>query len=129
MKNLFFMGGPLFMSILTLLLLCLVSWVIYHLSIYIKAPGAEKAERALEKLSYSRSIGLFALVTGILGQLLGFYDAFAAMETAPDISPAMLFGGIKISMISTLYGMIIYLLSILLWFGINAFTQRKTTAA
>lgn len=117
------MGGPLFMSILTLLLLGIFAWVIYHLSVYFKNPDSEKALKAKDYLAQTRAIGLFALVTGILGQLLGFYDAFAAIETAPDISPAMLFGGIKISMITTLYGMVIFLFSILTGFLLRVFLK------
>ncbi|MFW5821363.1 MAG: MotA/TolQ/ExbB proton channel family protein [Bacteroidota bacterium] len=43
-----------------------------------------------ENLSYIKPIGLFAMITGILGQLIGLYSAFNAIEEAGDVSPAMI---------------------------------------
>lgn len=115
MKDLFYMGGPLFMSILTILLIVMVFWILYHFVRYYSSSETDCLE-TLRKLKYGRSIGLFALVTGILGQLVGFYAAFATIETASDISPTIMAAGLKISMITTLYGIVIFLLSLLLWF-------------
>lgn len=126
MKDLFYMGGPLFMSILTLLLIGNIVWIIYHLLASMKS-SANK-EKVLELLAYSKSIGMFALVTGILGQLIGLYMAFTAIEAASDISPAIIFGGIKVSMITTLYGMFIYLISLLLWFISDMLVRQKLSS-
>jgi biopolymer transport protein ExbB/TolQ len=64
------------------------------------------------------------MITGILGQLIGLYSAFRAIEQAGDISPALVFGGIKVSMITTFYGIFIYLLSLLLWFVVSLVLDR-----
>ena len=77
------------------------------------------------QLSYVKSIGLFAMITGILGQLIGLYSAFSAIEQAGDVSPVLVFEGLKVSMITTLYGIVIYLFSILLWFLLSQFLDRK----
>lgn len=123
MIELFYMGGPLFMSILTLLLLANVAWITYHtLAAMAKSNNKEKS---LELLSYSKSIGTFALVTGILGQLIGLYSAFSVIESGMDVSPAMVYGGIKVSMITTLYGVFIYLISLLLWFLASLMVRPK----
>lgn len=124
MKDLFFKGGPLFMSILTLLLIILCAWIIYHLFVYFKIKQLN-TDKCLRLIKYGKSIGLFALITGIFAQLIGFYQAFSAIEKANDISPAMVYGGIKISMITTLYGILIYLLSIVLWFVASLIIERK----
>jgi len=124
MSELFYMGGPLFMSMLTLLLILMVSWIIYQFFYYYGA-DEEKQQIALRKLKYGRSIGLFALIMGILGQLIGFYSAFSAIEEMGNVSPAMMFGGIKVSMITTIYGILIYLLSLLLWFLSSLIIERK----
>jgi biopolymer transport protein ExbB/TolQ len=108
------MGGPLFMSILSILFFAMAAWYIYHM-ILIFNPKQVSAETALRRIGYGKSIGLFALITGILGQLIGLYDAFSAIEKAGDISPAMVYGGLKVSMITTLYGITIYLISIIIW--------------
>lgn len=77
------------------------------------------------KLSYVKSIGLFAMITGILGQLIGLYSAFGAIEQAGDVSPSLIFEGLKVSMITTLYGIVIYLFSILVWLALSQFLDRK----
>lgn len=70
-------------------------------------------------LKYIKSVGLFSLVLGILAQLIGLYQAFSAIEQAGNISPALLAGGLKVSMITTIYGIIIFLISYLLWMGLD----------
>lgn len=124
MKDLFFMGGPLLMSILTILLIIICAWIIYHLFIYSTSIQLNK-DKSLRLIKYGRSIGLLALIIGIFGQLLGFYKAFSAIEKASDISPALVYGGIKISMTSTLYGVLIYLFSIMLWLVASYIIERK----
>jgi hypothetical protein len=123
MRDLFFMGGPLFMSILSLLLIVVLAWMIYHFVNGLNKSAGNR-DNILLMLTYGRSIGLFALITGILGQMIGLYMAFFAIERAADISPILVLGGIKVSMISTIYGMVIYLLSILLWFVFSYFLRR-----
>lgn len=124
MKDLFYMGGPLFMSILTILLVIMVFWILYHFITHYFKKDKDKIT-TLRKLKYGRSIGLLALVTGILGQLIGFYMAFSTIEKVGDISPAIVFGGIKVSMVTTIYGIIIYLISVILWFVTSNLVDRK----
>lgn len=112
------------MSILSLLLLSMLAWAIYH---FVLAVSKHKAsfEREKHQLKHVKSIGLFAMITGILGQLIGLYTAFSAIEKAGDISPSLLAGGFKISMITTLYGMIIFLLSLLIWFLMDSYLNKQ----
>ena len=123
MFELFYRGGPLFMGILSfLLLLIIIVSVINTLRI---TSNKFPPERIRMKLSYVKSIGLFAMITGILGQLIGLYSAFDAIEAAGDVSPAMIFGGLKVSMITTLYGVFIYLFSLFIWFILSNIFERK----
>ena len=124
MKDVFFMGGLLFMSILTILLIGMVSWIVYHFLYSYFSKNVLK-EKVLRKMQYGKSIGLFAMITGILGQLVGLYSAFSTMAEVGDISPAIVYSGLKVSMIPTLYGMLIYLLSIILWFIASILLEKK----
>ncbi len=124
MGKLFLMGGPLFMGILTILLVIMLAVAIYFL-ISIGSGEANGNESFRHRLSYLKSIGLFTMITGILGQLIGLMAAFKAIERAMDISPAMLAGGLKVSMITTLYGILIYMLSILLWFLLDLWYYKR----
>ena len=124
MKDLFYMGGALFMGTLSILLILMLAYAILHL-IALLNPAGKDLERIRSRLVHIRSIGLFSLVTGILGQLIGLYMAFSAIERAKDISPAIMFGGLKVSMITTLYGMIIFLLSILIWLILDLMASKQ----
>ena len=118
------MGGPLFMGILSILFVIMIAWYLYHFI----APYYSRhlsPETVLRRISYGKSIGLFAMITGILGQLIGLYEAFTYIELAGDISPAMVYGGIKVSMITTLTGITIYLVSLLIWFLASVVIERK----
>lgn len=123
MANLFYTGGPLFMGILTLLLVILLAISVYFL-ISIASGKAVERNNFRHQLTYIRSAGLFTMITGILGQLIGLLEAFKAIERVGDISPALLAGGLKISMITTLYGILIYLFSILIWFLLDLWYLR-----
>ncbi len=123
MKDLFVMGGALFMGILTILLVIVLAVTVYF-AISIASGKATGEKNFLHKLTYLKSVGLFTMITGILGQLIGLMTAFAAIEQAMDISPAIMAGGLKVSMITTLYGILIYLVSILTWFILDLWYQK-----
>ena len=112
------------MSILSILLIVIIVWTIFNIVKY-AGSGNRNRELTLRMLKYGRSIGLFALVTGIFFQLIGLYDAFSVIEQVGDVSPQMLFSGIKVSMISTLYGIAIYLLSLLMWFFSSQYSEKS----
>ncbi len=104
MLNLFSEGGPLAMGILSLILLSLVAIFIMTL---IKK-GEEK--QINQSLQWLKSLGTLGLVVGIFFQLIGLYTAFSIIENAQGISPSILAGGLKISLITTLYGLLIYVI-------------------
>lgn len=106
MTEIFQMGGIFFMSILTIQL----AGVIVIAGRYML-----KSDKSPRDLDLVRSAGLFAAVTGILGQLIGLFQAFQAIEKMGSVSPAMLAGGLKVSCITTLYGLLIYLAAIVIW--------------
>lgn len=125
MKELFYMGGPLFMGILTALLAILLAVTVYFAA-SIASGNAAGNLNFRHQLTYLKSIGLFIMITGILGQLIGLMSAFKAIERVGDISPPILAGGLKVSMISTLYGILIYLFSILVWFLLDLWYHKKS---
>lgn len=66
---------------------------------------------AIRCKSWMAEMGLLALATGILGQIIGLYQMFEGIEMMNGVSPAMIAGGLKVSSITTLYGLLIYILS------------------
>jgi biopolymer transport protein ExbB/TolQ len=127
MKDLFVMGGALFMGILTILLVVILAVSVYF-ALTIAGGKAESKKNFSHRLTYLKSLGLFTMITGILGQLIGLTEAFKAIEATMDISPAIMAGGLKVSMITTLYGIIINLLSILIWFLLDLWYHKKSDA-
>jgi len=125
MFKLFYMGGPLFMGILTGILFIILVIAVFNLIITLRKDYKDLGELR-KKLSYIKSLGLFSLVTGILGQMIGLYSAFTAIEKAQDISPAIMMGGLKVSMIVPMYGMVIFLVSYLLWVVVDYIASRNT---
>lgn len=88
-------GGFFYMSLLTLELigLLLAAW---------KAPA------------WVKEIGLIALATGILSTVLGFYEMSNVIIQIGDVSPVIMFSGVKVALITTLYGGLIYLVSLVI---------------
>lgn len=84
-----FTGGILFMGILFLLLVAVVFTSVLVLK---NKTDMGKAEKWLK---ISQEIALFALVFGILGQLVGLVGAFQAIEEVGEVSQALLAGGVK----------------------------------
>ncbi len=124
MKDLFYMGGPPFMSFVSVILIAMIAWTIYQ-ALPIVLDKVTNIDQTRERVKHIKTIGLFGFITGILGQLVGLYEAFKAIETAGDVSPALLMGGLKVSMISTIYGFIVFLLSLLIWFIFDNMLTRK----
>lgn len=109
------MGGPLFMGILTVVLIAMIAWTIYHFLPVLLNKEINVAQTA-SKLKHIKTIGTFGVVTGILGQLVGLFAAFDAIEQAGEVAQGLLAGGLKVSTITTIYGVLIFLFSLLLWF-------------
>jgi hypothetical protein len=61
-------------------------------------------------------IGVFCLFLGLLAQAVGLYQAFAAIEMAADVSPSIIWGGLRVSMIAPIYGALIFGVSGIAWF-------------
>ena len=95
MFTLFIKGGAIGMAILTIMLLSLLlaAW---------KAPA------------WVKEIGLMALVWGLIWALFGIYLGAENIERVGSIPQGVLWGGIKITMISLFYGLIIYLVSLVI---------------
>lgn len=107
MFSLFSQGGPLFMGILTLILFAL-------LAVFVKSFGKKDDEKQLnQSLQWMKSIGTLGLVVGIFGQLIGLFTAFSIIETSQGISSNILASGLKVSLITTLYGVLIYIIYLL----------------
>jgi hypothetical protein len=94
-------GGQFFMYPLALIL------IIILILITIGLINKNKSSKTINLIS---SLCLFSIVWGFLGQIIGLMSAFDAIQAAGDISPSILAGGLKISFMAPVFGMIIFLI-------------------
>lgn len=112
--ELFIVGGWQFMTMVTLLGLAMVYFAIRS---YVKVYARNKYDS--KGINYIIMFGSLAFIIGLLGQAIGMTAAFDAIEAAGDISPGLVAGGIKVSMIAPLYGLLFFIVSIPLWMVIR----------
>lgn len=98
MMEFFYMGGTLFMSLISLA----------HIGVFVAIVLHIQGRNILHMV---REAGLLALALGVLGQLIGLFDAFRAIEAMGGVSPEMLAAGLKVSSITTIYGLIGFIIS------------------
>lgn len=63
--------------------------------------------------------GGFALVTGVLGTLVGIVVAAQSIEAAGTVSGSLVWGGVKVALYSSVFGILVLAGASLLWFGLQ----------
>jgi hypothetical protein len=110
-------GGP-YMHLLALLAL-----VVLVLSIRRTIDLFARRERDPERLALGVDAILFwgciAAVLGFLGQFTGMYLSLRVIRRAGLIDPALVAEGIAVSLVTTVFGLIILIVSALLWFALR----------
>ena len=94
--QLFASGGYGPMSIITLLLIALffAAW---------KAPA------------WVKEVGLIALAFGVMWTFIGLVQMAAVLQAMPDeVSPNVIWGGVKVVPIQAIYGLIVYIISLII---------------
>ena len=88
-------GGAGFMTIISifLIILLIAAW---------KAP------------KWVKEIGIGALVVGVFATLLGLAQVFDAIQSFGDVPFSVVCGGLKVTLITTFYGLIVYFLSLII---------------
>ncbi len=117
-----FVGGPSFMSVIYALWVVVIFIVIKFLINYFSD------KKDLQKLTNLNSmilfIGSFTFLLGLFAQMIGMYNALACVHEAGDISPALIAGGIGVSLIAPLYGFGLLLISSITWFIFRNLIQK-----
>jgi hypothetical protein len=119
MVRFFVEGNIKIMGTLSLLFLVILSLSVASIILALKS-NSSNAEKIKNLLGYIKSLALFTLVFAIFGQILGLvqiFDYLAGSEI--EVAANILAKGIKITFHPTIYGIIIYLFSILVSLGLN----------
>jgi hypothetical protein len=73
--------------------------------------------------------GGFAVVLGVLGTLIGFMVAAHAIEAVGEVHATLVWGGIRVALITTVMGVMILAAASLLWFALKLRYRRLAAAA
>ena len=105
-----FMRYPLTLSLVIVTVLAL--WSANRLF----RPGASPDRLTKAWLDAILFWGGFAVICGVLGTLIGVVLAAQSIEAAGDVSTTLVWGGIKVAMLTSVFGMLILGFAALLWF-------------
>lgn len=107
------------MSILTLLFLLILGLsVVAGISLF--QSSNSNPQRAKKLISYIKSLALFTLAFAVFSQILGLVDVFDYLGNKDaNVASSVLAKAIKITFHPTMYGLIIYLTSILITIGLK----------
>ena len=73
--------------------------------------------------------GVYASVLGVLGTVVGITIAAQFVEAAGEVHVRLVSGGIKVALITTIYGFLILLLAAPTWFGLRQWQRREALEA
>ena len=109
-NDLGFIGWPLAFSFLSVIGLGLFSGV------RLFRPGATPDLFTKAWLDAILFWGGFASISGVLGTLIGFTIVTQSVEAAGEVNVTLMWGGIKVSMLASLFGVLLLAFASLLWF-------------
>jgi len=104
--NRFMEGGALFMSFV---LICLIiSFYFTVKSIFNIKSNIEISRKMLKHIKDSGSLWL---ALGVMGSFIGLITAFDVLEATGEANPSVIAGGLKVALLSTLFGLFTYSVS------------------
>jgi len=102
----FLEGGALFMS---LILICLLMSIFFTVKSILKIKtDIEVSKKTLKHISDSGTLGL---ALGVMGAFLGLISAFDVLEASGAAEPAIIAGGLKVALLSPLFGLFTFSVS------------------
>jgi uncharacterized membrane protein YjfL (UPF0719 family) len=109
--NTYLAGGVVYMNFITVLLAVNVGIASY--AIYRRVSRKALDPNWVESIKH---IGGFAAALGTFGTLVGLFFAFNALERSAEAIPfQIIMGGLKVSLITVLYGLIVFFISMIVY--------------
>ncbi len=72
--------------------------------------------------------GAWSVILGFLGTIVGIYFAAGAISVAPAISPQIIWGGIRVALITLVFGLLIFAVAAVAWFILRSWYRRRIMA-
>jgi len=113
-------GGPVFMVPLVILIITII--VLFVIALLGK-------KNILHTNQLIGHLSLFAMMWGFLGSTIGLIAAFDAIESVESISQPMFAGGLKVALLTTVFGFVTFLIGRLAMLILTIKSQKSTTVA
>lgn len=111
LSELYSSGGTIWMHPITLLFLINVGIAVYVLLSWIN-----KKQWLMKWIEAIKQLGGLAVAWGAFATLVGLFQAFGALEESKDVIPfQVIMGGLKVALITVLYGLIVFCISQLVY--------------
>jgi biopolymer transport protein ExbB/TolQ len=122
MYDIYLAGGPVFMHPLSLIL-----FINLGLIIFVVITTLQKKKLNKNFLEAIRQLGGLALAWGALSTLVGLFFAFDSLEGMKETLPLnVIMGGLKVALITILYGLIIFIISLITFIGLRSMTNNSS---
>jgi hypothetical protein len=122
MYDIYVSGGLMFMHMLSLILLINLSLILFVLISRLQKKPVK--ENVLETI---RQLGGLALAWGVFSTVIGLFFAFDDLAGMKETLPLyVIMGGLKVALITILYGLIIFMISILSFIGLRSMMKNSS---
>lgn len=99
-------GGPFFM---TLILICL--FLVGYFLIKAFMSRSKDLANSAKMISLTVDVGLLGLVLGFFASVIGFIEAFDAIEGFGEMNSVSFASGLKVTFLTTLFGSFVFIVS------------------
>lgn len=115
-----FMMWPLILITLAVVGMSAWSWV------SLRAAGSAADAVVETRIDSVLFWGAYGVVLGILGTLVGIGQAARAIEAfgGESLNPALVWGGIRVAMITVIFGFLIFSIALVAWFFLRVRYRR-----
>lgn len=122
----FVQQGGLFMWPLLLVAAAVVVLAIRS-ALRLRAPeaGDVRLETAIDAILFW---GAWGVVLGLLGTLGGVYQAAGMISLAREISAPVVWGGIRVALTTTIFGLLVFAVAAVAWFALRVWYRRRVAA-
>lgn len=117
-------GGMVFMVPLTAIFLVILGLICYGFGSLIMKKNISSSIPEL-----IRQLGGLALAWGTFSTIIGLYFAFKSLSEMKDPLPLdVIMGGLKVGLITVIYGLIIFITSLAAFIGLQAMSKKSANS-
>ena len=122
MYEIYVAGGSFFMHPLSLIL-----FINLGLIIFVIITRLQKKKLGKNILEAIRQLGGLALAWGVFSTVVGLFFAFEDLARMKETLPLyVIMGGLKVALITIIYGLIIFMFSLISFIGLRSMTNNSS---